>query len=500
VTTDSPVTTNRTALRWDPRAGTGLPPLPSAVIDGEWVHDDGPRLQVEDPATGAVIAEVVEATDAVIDRAVESAHRAFTTVWGPMSGPERGRILARIAAELRNRAGELATLEAVDTGKPLSQATVDVEVAARYFEYYAGLADKIHGETIPQPGGTFAYTLREPLGVVAHITPWNSPLNQLSRGVAPSLAAGNTVVIKPSEVAPLSSLVAAMLFVAAGLPPGACNVIPGMGPTVGTPLARHPLVKHVSFTGSVATGRTILHLAADKIMPCMLELGGKSPTIIMPDADLEAAAKAGALAVVRNSGQSCFATTRLLVHRSVHDELVDRLVGNVSGLRMGHALDDLDLGPLASARQLTRVSDYLDTARGEGASIAVGGSPADVGGAGYYFTPTVLVDVTNDMRVAREEIFGPVQSVLTFDDEEEAVAIANDTTYGLAAGVFTRDLSTAHRLARRLQAGQIQVNRYPLGGVETPFGGYKSSGLGREKGLEALRHYTQLKTVLMAVE
>jgi aldehyde dehydrogenase (NAD+) len=486
----------RKGTRYNPSHEAGIPDPAGAVIDGEWVLTGSERLPVVDPGSGLVMAEVLDAPASVVDQAAESAHRALSSGWGSMSGVERGRILARVAERLRAEKERLARLEAVDTGKPLSQARGDVEVAARYFEFYAGVADKIHGETLPQADGSFAYTLREPLGVVGHVTPWNSPLNQMSRGVAPSLAAGNTVVVKPSEVAPLSSLLAARLFVAAGLPPGACNVVPGLGPGAGAALVTHPRVRHVSFTGSVVTGQEVLRMAAEKVMPCNLELGGKSPTIVLADADLRAAARAGALAVIRNSGQSCFATTRLLVHRSVHDEFVDLLVQQLTGLELGHALDDRDLGPLASARQLERVDGFVSGARAEGATVAAGGAGV-AGRDGYFYQPTLLVDVTNDMRVAQDEVFGPVQSVLVFDEEEEAVRIANDTPYGLAAGVFTSSLGSAHRLAGLLEAGQVQVNRYPLGGVDTPFGGYKASGMGREKGLEALRGYTQLKTVIM---
>lgn len=491
---------DRESTRWDPMTEMDLPNPVGSVINGEWVSADGRRLPVEDPATGKVVAEVHEASDQLLDDAVDSAYRCFNSVWGRMSGIERGRILTRIAAAIREDAEDLATVESVDTGKPVAQARADVEVAARYFEYYAGTADKIQGDTIPQGPTALAYTVREPLGVVAHITPWNSPLNQMSRGVAPSLATGNTVVVKPSAVAPLSSVVAARLFVAAGLPAGACNVVLGRGPTVGMLLVQHPLVRHLSFTGSVVTGREVLRLAAEKLMPCNLELGGKSPTIVLADANLAAAAHAGAMAVVRNSGQSCFATTRLLVHRSVHNEFVSLLVDEVSGLRIGHGLDDVDVGPLASARQLARVSDCVDNAREEGAVVAVGGATPEATGDGFFYSPTVLVSVTNSMRVAREEVFGPVQTVLTFDTEDEAVAIANDSPYGLAAGVFTNSLSAAHRIAGQLHAGQVHINRYPLGSVETPFGGHGQSGMGREKGLEALRHYTQLKTILVSLE
>jgi aldehyde dehydrogenase (NAD+) len=466
-----------------------------AVVDGAWRPGEGERVRVEDPATGDEIAAFADTTAAVIDAAMVSAQAAFGP-WWERKGHVRARILLDVARSISAHAPELARLESLDTGKPLRQARADVDTAARYFEFYAGHADKIYGETIPGDGDYWAYTLREPYGVVAHVTPWNSPLSQMCRGVAPSLAAGNTVVVKPSEVTPLSSLAAARLFVEAGLPPGVCNVVAGLGPTAGAALVAHPLVAHITFTGSVPTGRRVLHAAAERIVGCNLELGGKSPTIVMPDADLDAAVNAGAMAVVRNAGQSCFATTRLVVHRSIADEYATRLAAAVSRLSVGPGLQDPDLGPLASRQQLDKVTAAIGSARDDGATVVGGDRPAGL--TGYFLTPAVVTGVRNTMRIAREEIFGPVQSVLVFDDVDEAVALANDSIYGLAAGVFTHDIGLAHRLARRLQAGQVQVNRYPAGGVETPFGGYKQSGMGREKGLAALDHYTQLKTVIVA--
>jgi aldehyde dehydrogenase (NAD+) len=471
--------------------------LPGAVIDGAQAGAGEDLVEVEDPATLDIVARVREATTQDVDRAVTSAADAFARVWRDMPGRDRGRILARVAAALRDTAPALAELESLDTGKPLRQARSDVDTAARYFEFYSGVADKIYGETIPGDGDYWSYTLREPYGVVTHITPWNSPISQLSRGVAPCLAAGNTAVVKPSEVTPLSSLVAARLFVQAGLPPGVCNVVVGRGGTTGNAVVTHPDVAHVTFTGSVVTGRRILHATADRIVGCNLELGGKSPTIVLPDADLGAAVRAGALAVVRNAGQSCFATTRLIVHRSIAEEYAGRLAEAVSRLTVGPGLEDRDLGPLASAAQHAKVSGMLADAVDDGADLLVGGARPD-GMRGHFLMPAVLANVSNDMRIAREEVFGPVQTVLTFDDLDEAVALANDSVYGLAAGLFTRDVSTAHRIARRLQAGQVQINAYPLGGVETPFGGYKQSGIGREKGLAALDSYTQIKTVIVS--
>jgi len=484
------------STQFDVRAQLDLPPTLTPVVDGEWLPLNGlTSLPVLDPATGLVVLEVADATDETVDHAVASAQRAFTSTWGKTDPVVRGRILLAIAQALRVASEDLSRAESLDSGKPLSQARADVETAARYFEFYAGSCDKIYGDMLPQASG-FAYTRREAHGVVGIITPWNSPIAQMCRSVAPALAAGNTVVVKPSELTPITSVAAARLFVDAGLPRGACNVVPGRGAGAGAALCAHPGVRYISFTGSVETGQTVGAACGVRIVGCSLELGGKSATIILPDANLDAASRAGVAAVIRNAGQSCFATTRLVVHRSVHEELIARMIGLFDDLTIGPGLDDPALGPLISQGQREKTLRYVARAVADGARI-VNDTSATLPEEGFFVLPSLLVDVRNEMELARQEVFGPVQSVIVVDSEEEALLVANDSDYGLAAGVFTASLASAHRLAAQLQAGQVQVNRYPLGGVDTPFGGYKQSGLGREKGIEALLHYTQLKTVIV---
>jgi len=478
----------------------GLPETLGAVIGGEAALDGvAPEwIDVEDPATGLLVAKFQASSPVLVDEAVRCAADAQVR-WAQCDPQERGRTLMGVAESLLRNSETLARLESIDSGKPLSQARADIRLSARYFEYYAGAADKIGGETIPQPAGTFAYTLREPVGVVAHITPWNAPLSQLTRGVAPCLAAGNSVVVKPSELTPLTTVLAARLFVEAGLPAGLCNVVLGLGAATGEALTGHPLISHITFTGSVAAGRRVAAVAGERVIGVNLELGGKSPSIICADADLENAARAGALAVIRNSGQSCFATTRLIVDRAVHDQFVELVASNIRGLTVGHGLDDPDLGPLISSRQRDRVTAMVREAIAGGASAVVGGDQSALPASGYFVRPTLLADVTNDMPIARQEVFGPVQSILAADSLDHAIELANDTEYGLSAGIFTRDVGRAHSVAKALHAGQVQVNRYTGAGVEVPFGGYKNSGVGREKGLEALHHYTQLKSVIVAI-
>lgn len=470
-----------------------LDPELSSWIGGEPVAGAGTRLDVIDPATEAVIAGFADST-AAVDAAVSAAVHAQRD-WWQGGNNRRATIMFAIAERIRAVREDLARLESLDSGKPLSQAVSDVVTAARYFEFYAGAADKFYGDAFEQATG-FAYTRYEPIGVVGVITPWNSPISQLARSLAPALAMGNAVVAKPSELTPLSSLVLARLSEQAGLPHGLMNVVLGAGATTGEVLVQHRQVGHVSFTGSVATGRRIASVAGQQIKSVSLELGGKSATIVLEDADLDAAADAGAMAVIRNGGQSCFATTRIVVVDAVHDELVDRIRRRFDGLTLGPGLASPDLGPLVSSSQKQRVLGFIERAQSAGAILA-NDVTAGIPDRGYYVKPHLLTGVRNDFEVAQEEVFGPVQSVIRVADEEEALAVANDSKYGLAAGVFTASLTKAHRLAAALEAGQVQINRYPAGGVDTAFGGYKESGLGREKGLAALHHYTQLKTVIV---
>ncbi|MGH3192703.1 MAG: aldehyde dehydrogenase family protein, partial [Streptosporangiaceae bacterium] len=391
----------------------------------------------------------------------------------------------------------LAELDVRDSGKPTAIALGDVRGSARYFEYYGTMADKLQGETIPLGDDYVSYTRHEPFGVVGAIIPWNGPINQAARSVAPALMMGNAVVAKPAEQTPLSCLELARLAFECGVPAGVFNVVPGFGETAGAALVEHPLVRKVVFTGSVETGRLVAIAAAKRLIPVTLELGGKSPHIIFDDADIEAAAKGAWLGINVNTGQICSAGSRLFVHRSVHDEVVSRLEQLNSTLSIGPGAADCFMGPLASAEQKEKVDFYLKLAEQEGATVRVGGQPVPDLPPGSYTRPALLTGVTNDMRVAREEIFGPVLVVIPFDTEEEVIALANDSEYGLVAGLWTRDLSRAHRVAAQLEAGQVYVNEFWAGGVETPFGGVKNSGYGREKGIAGALDYTYLKTVTL---
>ena len=470
------------------------------IIDGnKSAASDGATFDVLDPSSGDVLAYVAKATSADVDRAVNAARNALDSkAWGGAAPAERGRIMTRIAGALRDRAEDLATLESRDNGKPLRQARTDVQVAARYFEYFAGIADKIMGNTIPLGPGFLDYTVREPIGVSAQIIPWNYPIQIGARGVAPAIAAGCTVVLKPAEDAPMTALRLGEIALECGLPPGVLNVLPGMGPEAGAALASHAGINQLTFTGSVEVGIAVAKMAADNIVPVVMELGGKSPNIVFADADLDVAEQGVANAIFQNAGQTCSAGSRLLVERKAHDELVARLAARSKRMRIGSGVSDPDMGPIISKKQLETVDSYVRIGEREGARIAAGGSrPTDSSlTKGFFYQPTLLDGVSPDMRVAQEEIFGPVLAIITFDDLEEAIAIANRSQYGLVAGIWTRDINKAMSIASRIKTGQVYINTYGAGGgVELPFGGYKKSGYGREKGLESLASYTQVKNV-----
>ncbi len=467
-------------------------------IDGEFrTAASGAHLQEFDPRTGKPGFRIARGSAADVDRAVAGAQLALPG-WRDRKPLERGRVLIAMATSLRARLDEFACSEQCETGKPIAQSRNDAEVTAQYFEFYGGLAAGVEGESIDVGPDRLCYTRREPYGTVGVILPWNAPLNQAGRGIAPALAVGNTVVAKPSKFTSVSLLMLAELAVACGLPAGVLNVVTGSGPEVGTPLAAHPGVAKICFTGSVRAGREIGHIAAERVIPVTLELGGKSPNIVFADADLDAAVKGVVAGFTSNAGQACIAGTRCLVERSLHDRFVSALAEAVGQLKVGPG-EDCTIGPIITEAQWTCVNEYFDIAADEGAVLLTGG--ARPGGSapesGWFVRPTVYTGVRPEMRIAREEIFGPVCVVMAFDNEEAAIAMANDTEYGLAAGLWTRDVGRAHRVAALLQAGQVYVNEYPAGSVETPFGGYKQSGIGREKGREALSHYTQLKTVIV---
>jgi acyl-CoA reductase-like NAD-dependent aldehyde dehydrogenase len=460
---------------------------------------DGRTFEVHDPSSGEVLATVAKATPADVGRAVSAAHEALASAsWGGAPPADRGRIMQRIAQALRDRLDDLATLESRDNGKPLRQARTDVQVAARYFEFFAGIADKIMGTTIPLGPGFLDFTVREPIGVSAQIVPWNYPIQIGARGIAPALAAGCAIVLKPSSEAPMTALRLGEIALDCGLPPGVLNVVPGTGAEAGAALASHPDINQLTFTGSVDVGVQVATMAAANVVPVVMELGGKSPNIVFADADLDLATQGVSTAIFQNAGQTCSAGSRLLVERSAHDALVQRLAARAASMRLGPGVSDPDMGPIISRRQLETIERYVGIGRDEGARVAAGGArPADAAlRGGFYFQPTLLDAVSPEMRVAQEEIFGPVLAIIPFDDLEEAAAMANRSQYGLVSGIWTRDINKAMSLASRIKAGQVFINTYGAGGgVELPFGGYKKSGYGREKGLESLASYTQVKNV-----
>ncbi len=468
------------------------------VIDGTTVPAvSGRTLDVFDPGTGRVFTQVAAGDATDIDRAVDAARRALKGPWGRLAPAERGRILSRAAALIRAEAERLAVVETLDSGKRLAEAKGDVAGAARAFEYYAGACDKLHGDSIPLGPDYLAYTVNEPVGVAAQIVPWNYPISTLARGLAPALAAGCAVVAKPAEQTPLTALMLADILLRAGLPAGACNVVTGTGAQAGAPLVAHPGVDHITFTGSVATGIGVMKAAAPNVTRLVLELGGKSPVIVLADADLDAAVEGVLGAIFENAGQICSAGSRLIVEHRIHAAFVARVAARARALKIGHGLRACDMGPVNSPLQLERIAGFVDRAKACGAKVACGGS-RDVdpeSGRGWFFQPTILDNLAPDDEAVTSEIFGPVLAVQVADDAAHAVALANGTAFALVAGIYTKDFSTAHRLARGIDAGQVYINEYFAGGIETPFGGNRKSGFGREKGLEALRSYCKLKSV-----
>jgi acyl-CoA reductase-like NAD-dependent aldehyde dehydrogenase len=455
-------------------------------------------MEVVNPATEEVVAEVAEAGAPDVDAAVAAARAAFEGPWSRMAARERGRLVRKLADRLLDRADEVARLETLHNGKPISESRqIEIPAAAECFEYYAGWSDKLTGETIPVKGNHLTYTLREPVGVVAAIVPWNFPLLLAAWKVAPALACGNTVILKPASQTPLTALALGGIAVEAGLPPGVLNVITGPGSTVGQALVAHPGIDKIAFTGDTGTGREIMRGAAATLKRITLELGGKSPNIVLPDADIEAAVRGATVGIFYGKGEVCAAGSRLLVDRAIKDEFIERLAARVRKMVPGDPMDPRTrFGALSSKKQLETVLGYIETGRREGATLVAGGGRADIGtGRGYFVQPTVFADVAPEMTIGREEIFGPVLAALDFADLDEAIARANETPYGLAAGVWTRDIKKAHYIARKLQAGTIWVNTYNVYDTAAPFGGYKQSGFGREMGAHALEHYTQVKSV-----
>ena len=480
-----------------PTQATVVPSVTRLLINNRWVpSESGKTFRTINPSTGEEICQVAEADAADVDKAVTAARAAFEGPWRKFRASERGRLLHRLADLIEKNADELARLETVDNGKPISVAkAVDVPKTVACYRYFAGWADKVQGKTIPIDGDFFCYTRHEPIGVVGQIIPWNYPMLMQSWKLAPALATGNTVVMKPAEQTPLSALRIGELIVEAGFPEGVVNLLPGFGPTAGAAIARHMDVDKVAFTGSTEVGRLIMEAAAkSNLKRITLELGGKSPNIIFADTDLDEAVEGAHMGVFVNQGQSCCAGSRVFVEEKIYQQFVEKSVARARKRRVGDPLDPTtEQGPQVDQSQFNSVMGYIESGRSDGATLACGGEP--VGNRGYFIQPTVFADVQDEMKIARQEIFGPVMSVIVFKDVDEVIARANRTDYGLAAGVWTRDIKKAHAVANAMRAGTVWVNCYHVLDTRAPFGGFKQSGIGRELGEYGLQEYTEVKTV-----
>ena len=469
------------------------------LIGGKWVPaKSGKTFETINPATEEVLANVAQADQADVDEAVKAARRAFEeSKWAAMRPADRARYLFKIAELIDANAAELAQLETLDNGKAISESrNIDIPMAAETFRYYAGWVTKIYGETNPSAPDMLSYTLREPVGVCGQIIPWNFPLLMASWKLAPALACGNVSILKPAEQTPLTALRLGELIMEAGVPDGVVNILPGFGPGAGSAIAAHMGIDKVAFTGSTEVGREIMKAATGNLKRVSLELGGKSPNIIFPDADLKAAAFGALTGVFLNQGQVCCAGTRVFVQEQMYEQFTDQLSQLAQNMKMGDPLDAATrVGPLVSKEQFDRVNGYLEVGKKEGAKLRAGGDSGQ--SKGYFVKPTVFVDVNNSMRIAREEIFGPVAAAIPFKDETDAVFQGNDTSYGLAAAVWTKDVSRAHKVARKLKAGTVWVNCYGMLDPISPFGGYKQSGFGRELGKYAIELYTEIKSVFV---
>ncbi|WP_150462067.1 aldehyde dehydrogenase [Nesterenkonia ebinurensis] len=469
-------------------------------INGKYVSGTGKRIPVINPTTGEMTGTLSDATAEEVAQAVTAADEAFRGAWSSLALSERGRMLHRLADAIEDRAEDLAIAEVQDNGKVYREMIAQLKAVPRWYRYFGGLADKLHGQTVSMDKESlFTYTLKEPLGVIGCITPWNSPILLGAWKFAPALAAGNTIVVKPSEHASVGTVELAKCFEEAGFPPGVFNVVTGEGVTAGAALVDHPLVSKVSFTGSGAAGQHIASRASARLAEVGLELGGKSPNILFSDCNKDAAISGILAGIFAAAGQTCVAGSRAIVHRDIYDEVVERLLERTQTIRMGDPLDpETEIGPIANLPQLEKVKEYVEIAQAEGATLLTGGKAVD--SQGYFYRPTIFGDVKPDMRIVREEVFGPVLTIMPFETDDEAIELANDTDYGLAAGLWTNDVSRSHYVSRRLKAGTVWVNTYRAIAHNMPFGGYKKSGLGRENGIEAINDFLRTKSVWVETE